>query len=574
MDDVDLIIRNGLVIDGLGNEPFEAHVAISGGKIVSVGQEMPNAKEQLDAKGMLVTPGFIDIHTHYDGQVMWENTTAPSSDHGVTSVVMGNCGVGFAPCKPQDRDRLIRLMEGVEDVPELVMTTGLPWNWETFPEYLDALERRTGDVDVAAQLPHSCLRVFVMGERASSREVATDEDLAQMTKLTREAMLAGAIGFGTSRTLFHQDRDGGAIPTKNADARELDAIALGMKQASAGVLQAVFDSDDIEGNINLFRGVAERSGRPLSFSLAQLLDHPEAWRRGLDLVEDANRAGVDMKAQIIGRPTGLLIGLDLSFNPFSLHPTYRAIAKLPLSEKIRIMRQPEIREQILSEQPSDPDYPALKYLERFDWMFPLGDPPNYEPSPDTSIAARAARNGTTPQEEAYDLLLDNEGQSILFVTVANYADGNLNATYAMLSDRNTLLGLGDGGAHYGVVCDAGAPTHMLTYWARDREGERFSVQHVIRQLTSAPARAMRLFDRGIVKPGYKADLNIIDFDRLKLMSPTVRYDLPAGARRIVQKAQGYHATLVSGIITARDGVSTGALPGRLIRGEQAAPDLG
>jgi N-acyl-D-aspartate/D-glutamate deacylase len=410
-----------------------------------------------------------------------------------------------------------------------------------------------------------------MGERASSREAATETDLARMTELTREAMIAGAIGFGTSRTVFHQDRDGIAIPTKNASVRELDAIALGMKQASRGVLQAVFDSDDIEGNINLFRGVAERSGRPLSFSLAQLLDHPDAWKRGLDLVGKANEEGVDIKAQVIGRPTGLLIGLDLSFSPFSMHPTYRTMAHLPFTEKLAAMRDPEIRRNILSERPSDPDYPGLKYLERFDWMFPLGDPPNYEPALDSSIAARAARRGISPQEEAYDFLIANDGRSILFVTVANYADGNLEATHAMLKDSNTLLGLGDGGAHYGIVCDAGAPTHMLTYWARDRKTDRFSVQEIVRQLTSAPAGAMRLLDRGVIRPGYKADLNIIDFDRLTLKAPEVAYNLPAGARRLVQKAEGYEATLVNGIVTARNGEATGSFPGRLIRGAQPSP---
>jgi len=571
MAEADIVITDGLVVDGLGNEPFEANVVIKDGKIVSVGPDLPKAREEISAKGKIVTPGFLDIHTHYDGQVTWENSTAPSANHGVTSVVMGNCGVGFAPCKPEDRDRLIRLMEGVEDIPEIVMTSGLPWNWETFPEYLDVLERRRGDLDVAAQLPHSCLRVYVMGERASSREAATEADMARMTELTREAMLAGAIGFGTSRTVFHQDRDGFAIPTKEASVKELDAIALGMKQVSRGVLQAVFDSDDMEGNINLFRGVAERSGRPLSFSLMQLIDHPTAWRRGLDLVGQANKEGVDIKAQVIGRPTGLLIGLDLSYNPFSMHPSYRKIAHLSLAEKLAAMKDPDFRRQLLSEQPSDPDFPGLKFLTRFDWMFPLGDPPNYEPSPDTSIAARAARRGVSSHEEAYDQLIANDGRSILFITVANYADGNLAATHSMLKDDNTLLGLGDGGAHYGVVCDAGAPTHMLTYWARDRKGDRFSVQEIVRQLTTAPARAMRLLDRGVIRAGYKADVNIIDFDRLRLKAPEVAYDLPAGARRLVQKADGYDVTMVSGVVTAHNGVPTGALPGRLIRGAQAAP---
>jgi N-acyl-D-aspartate/D-glutamate deacylase len=571
MTDADFVFRGGVVVDGLGGEPFEADVAVKDGKILSVGEKNVRGSEEIDARGLIVTPGFVDIHTHYDGQVTWENRTAPSSNHGVTTVVMGNCGVGFAPCKLEDRDRLIRLMEGVEDVPEVVMVAGLPWNWETFPDYLDALDRLHRDIDIVAQLPHSCLRVYVMGERAVNGEPATEVDLARMTVLSKEAMTAGAIGFATSRTIFHQDRDGRPIPSRNAEMKELDAIAQGMKQAGQGVLQGVLDYDNFENDFEMFRSIIERSGRPFSFSLVQVTNEPDAWRKALRLAGKANAEGLEVRAQVIGRSTGLLTGLDLSYNPFSLYPSFQAIAHLPLADKVAMMRQPEFKARLLGETPLAPYYPALKWLDRFEWTFALGDPPNYEPRAENSIAAIAQRRGVTPQEVAYDLLLENDGKGILFIPLANYANGNLDAVYAMLKDRNTILALGDGGAHYGVICDAGAPTQTLAYWARDRKGDRFSLQEIVRGLTSVPANAVRLRDRGILAPGYKADINVIDFDRLTLRTPEVLYDLPGGGRRLTQKAVGYVATMVNGTITGRDDAPTAALPGRLVRGEQPVP---
>lgn len=568
----DLVIRGGTVIDGSGHTGFVADVAVSGGRIVEVGKVAGHGTEEIEAYGQIVTPGFVDIHTHYDGQVTWEETTEPSSNHGVTTVVMGNCGVGFAPCRPKDRQALIHLMEGVEDVPEIVMAEGLPWNWETFPEYLDAVDSRSHDIDVAAQLPHSCLRVYVMGERALAGEDATPADLVKMRALSREAMEAGAIGFGTSRTIFHKSSQGADIPSRNARETEIQAIADGMNDAGHGVIEAIFDMENLDAEFEMFERVSRRSGRPVSFSLAQLESTPGEWRRALDKLDAANRAGLQMKGQVIGRPTGVLMGLDLSYNPLSLYPSYAEIASLPLDQRVEALRQPERRKRILSEASGGLTYPVLKFLSKFDTMFALDEPINYEPSPDRSLWAIAEQRGVPPLEVAYDMLIENEGHAVLIVMVANYVNGSLDPVLAMLKDDNTLLGLGDGGAHYGMVCDAGYPTFMLTHWARDREkGEKLSLARVVKGLSRDTAAAVGLLDRGLIKPGYKADLNVIDFDNLTLYPPRVAYDLPAGGRRLRQAADGYTATIVSGVVSRRNGEMTGKLVGKLVRGPQAEP---
>lgn len=569
MTSYELVIRRGTILDGSGGAPFTGDVAIDGGVIVAVGEVAGTGKQEIDAAGLLVTPGFVDIHTHYDGQVTWENRTLPSAAHGVTTVVMGNCGVGFAPCRPSDREKLIALMEGVEDIPEVVMSDGLPWTWETFPEYLDVVAARAHDVDVAAQLPHSCLRVYVMGQRGLDRAAATPDEIAEMARLTEEAMHAGAIGFATSRSVFHRDRNGLPIPSKDVGEAELHAIAGGMTAAGHGVIEALIDFDDnMDSEFGLLRRVVEKSGRPLSFTVTQILDHPDCWRQMLGLIDEAQADGVPMKGQVIGRPTGMMLGLNLSFNPFSLAASYQAIAGLPLAEKVAEMRKPEVRARILSERPDGAKYKMLDYLERFDRIFDLGDPPDYAPPADASVAAIAARRGVDPREVAYDLLLERDGNAILFLPIGNYAECTLDPVLGMLTHEHTLLGLGDGGAHYGVICDAGYPTFMLTYWTRDRVGERLALPQVIRALASDPAEAVGLADRGRVAPGYKADLNIIDYDRLHLHAPRVMFDLPAGGRRMVQDADGYVATIVSGEVTYREGQPTGALPGKLVRGPQ------
>ena len=567
----DLVVRAGLVIDGSGGAPFLADIAIADGTICDIGQALPRGAEELNAAGRIVTPGFVDLHTHYDGQVMWEDRLYASSAHGVTTVVGGNCGVGFAPCRAQDREALIALMEGVEDVPEAVMDAGLPWCWETFPEYMDAVERRRYDIDVALQLPHSALRVYVMGQRALSHEPAQTDDLRLMERLTQEAIGAGAIGFGTSRFLFHRSRTGEPIPSASAGLEELRAIGRGMAAAGTGVIEAIINLPTFDEEFPMLLEFARTAGRPVSYSIGQQFDCPNAWRHALELTEAANRQGVKVKAQLMPRPTGMLLGLDLSYNPFSCYPTYRSFATLPLAERVAKLRCRDIRQKILSELPLKPDVAFLVWMNRFELMFPLCDPPQYEPAPDTSIANMARRRGVRPEEMAYDILLENEGRGILLLTVANYVDGNLDAVLEMLRHKDVVLGLGDGGAHYGMLSDSSYPTFLLAHWTRDRRGTRLGLAEAVKKLTSDTATAVGLNDRGRIAQGYKADMNVIDYHRLALAAPEVRRDLPNGGRRLIQRACGFEATIVAGEIVYREGIATGALPGRLVRGPCTAP---
>jgi N-acyl-D-aspartate/D-glutamate deacylase len=568
----DLVIRNGTIVDGSGAPEFQGDVAVRGGKIAAVGVVSDQGREEIDATGLLVTPGFVDIHTHYDGQATWESLTEPSSSHGVTTVVTGNCGVGFAPCRPQDRERLVALMEGVEDIPEVVMTAGLPWSWESFPEYLDVVESRARDIDLAAMLPHACVRIYIMGERAVDREMATQADLAEMARISEEAMRAGAIGFGTSRSLSHKDSKGNQIPTRLAAEAELMAFAQGMQQAGHGVIEALFEFGDVEQEFGLLRRVVERSRRPASFSLAQTLYEPDAWRGGLPLLDQANRDGLRIKGQVIGRPTGLMLGLGVSYNPFSRRPAYQALEALPLAEKVRELRRPEVRAKILGEPDVAAKSRTLAFLSWYDRMFVLGDPLRYDQPLDRSIAALAEKAGVTAEEYVYDAMLGEEGEAIIFLALGNYAEGTLDVVREMLGDDNTVLGLGDGGAHYGLVCDAGYPTFMLSFWARDAAPEmRIPLPALVKKLAADTAAAVDLLDRGQVKPGYKADLNLIDFGTLRLHAPRAAFDLPAGGRRLKQRADGYVATIVSGEVVYRHGAHTGKLPGRLVRGPQRAP---
>jgi N-acyl-D-amino-acid deacylase len=570
----DLVIRNGTVVDGSGQPSRKADVGIIGDRIASVSSTpLPKAKKEIDASGLLVTPGFVDIHTHYDGQATWSHTLSPSSAHGVTTVVMGNCGIGFAPCRPEDRNQLIQLMEGVEDIPEIVMAEGLPWNWETFPEYLDAVAAIPHDVDIAAYVPHSALRVYAMGERGANREHAKSDDLDKMVALVREALRAGALGVATSRTLVHRTPDGELIPSHDATEEELHALAGALASEGRGVFQTVMDLDETiaEEDFSLLRRIAERSGRPISFSLLQPLNHPGVWKHMLDKLSSAANDGVPISAQVFGRPVGMLLGLDLSFHPFSFHPSYMEIAALPLSERVEALRQPERRMRILSEKPIDNGLPFLAHLARYEWMFELGERPDYQPSLDRSIAAIAARKGVNAEEVAYDMLLKREGRNIILLPRANYNDGNLDAALTMMRHPRTVLGLGDGGAHCGVICDASLPTFMLTYWARDRAANGLTIEEAVRALTAETAAAVGLYDRGRIAEGFKADINLIDHKALTLHAPEMVADLPAGGRRLHQPATGYVATIVSGQVTRRNDAATGALPGRLIRGEQPLP---
>jgi N-acyl-D-aspartate/D-glutamate deacylase len=569
----DLVVRGGSLVDGSGAAAFEADVAIRDGRIAEVGRVPGAGREEIDARGKLVTPGFVDIHTHYDGQATWTERLQPSSLHGVTTVVMGNCGVGFAPCRREDHARLIRLMEGVEDIPFPVLDAGLPWNWEHYPEYLDGLAARRFDVDVGSQLPHAALRVYVMGERGAAREPARADDIAQMAELAKRAVDAGALGFSTSRTLNHRTSDGQPTPTLEAGEDELMGIALGMAAAGGGrgrgVLQFVSDFVDADAEFAMLRRIVERSGRPLSFSLTQHAREPSQWRRLLDRLGDAAGAGLPMTAQVCGRPVGILFGLELTMHPFSHHPSYREIARRPFTERVAQLRDPEFRARLLAEESAAQRGFAGTQPRAWQRIFLMGDPPDYEQAPERTVEALAAARGVAPEALALDHLLSNGGRGMLYLPFLNYTDGTLDAAHAMLQDPNTVMGLSDGGAHVGMICDGSTPTSNLTHWTRDRSrGPKLALEDVVRRQTRATAEAVGLLDRGLVAPGHHADLNVIDYDALGILAPEVVYDMPAGGRRLHQRARGYAATLVAGTVTYRDGEPTGALPGRLVRGAQ------
>ncbi|QHP67325.1 D-aminoacylase [Bradyrhizobium sp. LCT2] len=568
MTNPDLVIRGGTVADGNGGELFEADVAITGGRISEVGKISGKGKEEIDARGKLVTPGFVDIHTHYDGQVTWSQDITPSSQNGVTTAIMGNCGVGFAPCKPADHTRLIQLMEGVEDIPEPVLSAGIPWAWESFPDYMGWLSKRDFDIDVGAQLPHAALRVYVMGERGARRDPSTAEDNAAMAKLAGEAVRSGALGFSTSRTLNHRTSTGDFTPTLKAGEDELTAIAGAMHREGRSVLQFVLDLSTIDEDLPMMLRVADTTKCPISFSITQNDKAPQRWRQTLDEINAAAQRGLSITAQIAARPVGLLLGLELSRNPFQTHPSYKAIAHLPLKERLARLHQSEIRQAILSETATATDDP-LFFRPNYDKMFLLGDPPDYEQPPENALGPRARKQGRKPEELAYDAMLSDEGRGMLYVPFLNYADGNLDATREMLIDPQSVPGLSDGGAHCGIICDASFPTYLLTHWTRDRKrGEKLTIPFVVAAQSRKTALSVGLTDRGLIAPGYKADVNVIDYDRLHLHPPKVHYDLPVGGRRLLQDVDGYEATIVSGVVTRRHGAATGRRPGKLIRGAQ------
>ncbi|HZC90016.1 MAG TPA: amidohydrolase family protein [Mycobacterium sp.] len=569
----DLIIRNGTIVDGLGGEPYVGDVAVRDGVIAAVGAVNGEiANREIDAAGLLVTPGFVDLHTHYDGQSIWSERLTPSSAHGVTTVVMGNCGVGFAPCRQEDHDVLVDVMAGVEDIPGVVMTDGLPWTWETFPEYLDTLEAGKRDIDVAAYLPHSPLRVYVMGERGANREPATPEDLAKMRALAKEAMEVGALGFASSRLTIHKTESGSPIPSYDAAREEIEEIARGVVDGGGGLLQFVPDipSGGYQPVLQTVFDVAEDVGLPVTFTLVVGNAGDPTWPDAITMVEKANAAGGDITAQLLPRPIGLIIGLQLTANPFVLYPSYREIAHLRLAERVAEMRKPEVRARILADKPGH-GHPILFVTQMWDWIFPLTDNPDYEPDPADSIGARARAKGVNPMEEAYDRLLDEDGRAMLLVATSNLENNSLDTVGRLLHRDDVVLGLGDGGAHYGMICDASYSTYFLAHWARDRKSGRFEVTEAVRRLTSVPARVAGLGDRGRIAVGYKADLNVIDHAALRIHKPVITHDLPAGGRRLDQTADGYVATIVSGEVIAENGVPTDARPGKLIRGRQAVP---
>lgn len=571
----DLVIRGGMVVDGSGSEPRSADVAVRDGVIAAVGIVEGKGREEIDASGLLVTPGFIDLHTHYDGQAIWSDRLNPSSSHGVTTVIIGNCGVGFAPCRPQDRELLCSAMEGVEDIPGVVMKEGLTWEWETFPQYLDILEAQPRDIDLGAFVPHSAVRVYAMGERGANREPATQDDLVAMAAIITEAVEAGALGFASSRTEFDRRSDGELVPSFNASRREMVNAAMAVKAGGGGLFQILTELGaeglDPLDEFALLREVGEQSGLPITYTIAQSnVARGDHWLHLLKLTRDYNtEGGALMHPQFFPRPIGMLASFDLTSNPFVHCPTYKLIAHLPLAERVVQLARPEIRARIIAEEPDDALMPLTALTRQFHLMYDLGDPPVYEPVADSSIAERAKRAAITPQELAYDLLLKDGGKAMLLVAIGNYAKGSLDHVFEFFDDPNSVMGLGDGGAHYGLICDSSYPTFVLTHWVRDRVGRRISLGQAIRSMTSAPAQIAGLNDRGLLAPGYKADINVIDHARLRLDAPMIVADLPGGGRRLDQAAHGYRWTLVSGVAIARDDAPTGALPGKVVRGAQA-----
>jgi N-acyl-D-aspartate/D-glutamate deacylase len=573
MAEHDLVIRGGTVIDGTGAPSVTADVAISDGVITEVGRVDGVGARELEADGLLVTPGIVDIHCHYDGQATWDNRLQPSSWHGVTTVVMSNCGVGFAPVKSEDQDRLIELMEGVEDIPGAALHEGLSWEWKSFGEYLDAVDSIPHDLDIGAQLPHGAVRLHVMGERGANREAATPDDIFRMAEIAAQAMHDGALGFTTSRTMNHRSSKGELTPSLTAEADELVGIANAMGAIGKGVLQVVSDFRDVDHEFGIFRRMTEESGRPISMSLAQSPIAPDHFRGILDRLSAAQADGLQMRAQVAARGIGVLLGLQCTLNPFMVNPVYKEIAELDLDERVRIMRDPSFRERLLAAETDDSlrDRLGGNLIKRYGFMFEMSDPPNYEPAPTDTLEARAARAGVDVNEYVYDLLLGDDGKAMTYVPFANYVHGSLAAVGEMISHPYTVPGLSDGGAHVGTICDGSFPTTLLRMWGRDRSEGRLPIEFLIQRHCQGTAQTVGLLDRGVLAPGYRADVNLIDFDRLQERRPEMHYDLPAGGKRLLQRADGYVATIVKGEVTYEDGVATEALPGRLIRGAQPAP---
>ena len=563
----DLVIRGGAIADGTGGPLTSGDIAVLDGHIAAIGSISGSGREEIDARHVVVTPGFVDAQTHYDGQVTWENRLSPSSLHGVTTAVMGNCGVGFAPCRPEDRATLTKLMEGVEEIPGPVINAGVPWSWETFPDYLDFLGGRSYDMDIAGYVPHAALRLFVMGERAMRGEMATAEDRQSMHDALRAALRAGALGFGTSQTMFHRSSDGQNTPSFKAGEDELASLSAALTAERRGIIQHVTDWDDFQPALDRMERLARNSGRKLTFTLTQHHNTPNRWREILAWITRCRDDGVDITGQIMPRPIGLIFGLTLTLNPFYMTDTYQALLRVSLEERVAAMRQPDMRARIMGETMRPDESSVLgTYVRKFETMFRLGATPDYEPDPANSIAAEAARLGKSPEDHAYDLMLEDDGRAMLYLAFMNYADHSLAPSYEMLRHPGTIPALGDGGAHFGTICDASYTSFMLSHWARDRAGPKLDLPEAVHLITQRPANLVGLTDRGVLAPGMRADFNVLDPDRIAISRPELRYDLPAGGRRLMQRAEGYEATIVAGTPTYRRGEETGALPGRLVRG--------
>jgi N-acyl-D-amino-acid deacylase len=567
MVDFDIVIRRGTIIDGSGRPPRKADIAISGSRIARIGHVDGVGLEEIDAGGQIVTPGFIDPHTHLDGHVTWESRLHPLTGHGITTAVTGNCGVGFAPCRPEARETLIGLMEAVEDISHADLAAGLPWTWKTFPDYLDVIAARRYNVDIAALLPHNTLRTYVMGERGLAG-AATPDDLTQLRETTRQAIAAGAIGVGSTRLSDQRTAAGEHVPAFHAEEDEFDALAGGMREAGGGVLQVAIEFNRFPKaceELEMLARVGRRSGQPIMFSCKQTNSTPDGWRDLIAISDRANQAGVTIHPQVLGRPTGAILGLQTTLHTFSRCASFRPLERLMLSAKVAAMRQPDLRTRLIAEVREGQER-LPERLRGLRFVFPLADPPDYEPHEDESVEALAQVRGVGSLELMYDLLVENEGSNLFLMAGGNYAQFTLDPALEMLCNPYSVPGLGDAGAHAGIICDASATTYLLSHWTRDRtRGERVSLAEAVHWMTGATAKALGLVDRGLLREGMKADINVIDYDRLRLRRPRLTYDLPAGGARLVQDAEGYTATIVSGGIVHRFDQPTDVLSGRLVR---------
>jgi len=569
----DLVIRNGALVDGTGAPARTADIAIDKGVITAVGVVAEAGVREIDASGLLVTPGWVDIHTHYDGQVTWDPYLSPSSWHGVTTVVMGNCGVGFAPARPDKHDWLISLMEGVEDIPGSALAEGIKWNWESFPEYLDSIDAQKRVLDVAAQVPHGSVRAYVMGDRGARNEVATPEDITEMARLVGEGVKAGALGFSTSRTMLHRSKDGEPVPGTFANADELIAIGRAMAGAGHSVFELASDMAPADDEFAWMKALSQETGIAVTYGLLQSPMQPQKWREMLRMTEEAREEGAQITAQIACRPTGMVLGWQSTVHPFIARANYRAIADLPFEARLTKLKDPAVRAAILADPSPDIGPIGQILTQGYDRMFRLekGAGLDYEPRAEDSVATLAKTTGQAPDAIVYDMLMEKDGRGYIYLPLLNYSLFNFDHIREMMDHPMTILSLSDGGAHCGVICDASFPTYMLSYWARDRErGARVPLEQVVRMQTHDTAKLYGLNDRGVIAPGMKADVNVIDLANLKILAPEMVFDLPAEGRRLVQRAEGYRATVVSGVVTFENGEATGEMPGKLVRGPQHA----